>query len=338
MPEPVRLLDVAARAGVSIATVSLALRDSALLPAATKIKVRTLAEKMGYRVHPYVSAFMSWRRKRGALRKPTIALLHGYRNERGWEKHPSSTLRAMHRGVMELIHRRGYAAGEFRIGAVRAERLVTILQARGISGLIFAPIINAAERYDFPWQDFSAVQIGTGPSGLRLPRVAHDHYQGALEAVRRCVAAGCRRPGLVIDPEHDARLQHVWRAGFEMGLEECGLARGRVFPLREVEPDLDGLQAWFQRRKPDVIITNLHQLIEKLLGQFRVAVPRDVRLVSLSVPAPGDRVSGINQDGHLIGTQAVDFLASALQSHRTGELPQAITTLVGGQWNSGETL
>lgn len=338
MPEHVRLVDIAARAGVSTATVSLALRDSVLLPAATKAKVRAVAEKLGYRPHPYVSAYMSWRRNRGALRKPAIALLHGYRGENGWEKHRSSTLREMHRGVREQLELRGYAAGEFRLGAHRPERLVAIIKARGISGLIFAPSINIAEPYDFPWADFSAVQIGTGPAGMRLPRVAHDHYHGALEAVRRCVAAGFRRPGLVIDPDHDARLQHVWRAGFEMGVEAGGLERDRVFPLRESTPDLSKLRAWFKRRRPDVIVTNLHQVVEHLLGQIQLTVPRDVRLVSLSVPTLGDRVSGINQDGYFLGAQAVDLLAGALRLHRTGELPQAVTTLVGGQWNPGTTM
>ncbi len=87
-----------------------------------------------------------------------------------------------------------------------------------------------------------------------------------------------------------------------------------------------------------MVVTNLHQVVENLIGQIQLTVPRDVRLVSLSVPVLGDRVSGINQDGYLLGAQAVDLLAGALRLHRTGELPQAITTLVGGQWNPGTTM
>lgn len=337
MPGLVRQKDIAERAGVSVATVSLALSDSPRLPAATKSRLRALAEKLGYQAHPYVSAYMSWRRTRGALQLPTVALLHGYAPDTGWKRHGSPTVREMYRGALQQLRARGYAAEEFRLGSIRTPRLVSILQARGTAGLVFAPNIDAAAHYGFPWDDFSAIQIGAAPAGLTLPRVAHDHYQGSLDAVRQCATRGYRRPGLVIDPAHDVRLQHVWRAGFEMGAEECGFAQNRIFRLKETAPDAAALRTWIRQRKPDVIVTNLHQLVEKLLAQSGLSIPKDLGLVSLSVPAPGDRVSGINQNGHLIGVQAIDLLAGSLQLHRTGLLSEAITTLVSGRWNAGET-
>lgn len=337
MASHVRLRDIAAKARVSVATVSLALRGSERLPEATRRRIAALAEKLGYQSHPYVSAFMSWRRNGGALQRPAIALLHAYPGEDGWKKYRSLTVREMHRGVLERLEARGYAAAQFRIGAVRPARLVEILRARGITGLVFAPIPQADVYYDFPLADFCAVQVGTGPAGLALPRVAHDHYHGALEAVRGCTSRGYRRPGLIIDPAHDARLQYVWRAGFEMGLAERGLPRDAILALAENSPDSGTLQKWLKQKRPDVLITNLHQLVEKLLTELGVAVPEKIGLVSLSVPAPGDRVSGIHQNGHLIGTQAVDQLASAVQLHRTGVPPEAITTLVSGRWNPGKT-
>lgn len=337
MPAHVRLKDIAARARVSVATVSMALRDNKLISKPTRVRILALAEKMGYQAHPYVSAYMSWRRTRGALTRPTIALLHAYATSDGWRNHGSTSLREMHRGVLEQIRLRGYGSEEFWLQAARPARLVEILKTRAINGLIFAPIPQKTQPYDFPWADFSAVQIGAGPTGLKLPRVAHDHYQSALEAVRRCAGRSYRRPGLVIDQAHDARLQHVWRAGFEMGVEECGFARNVVLQISEAQPDLPGLKAWLKRKRPDVIVTNLHSFLEGMLQKLGLAVPADLGLVSLSAPALGDRVTGIDQHGYLIGTQAVDVLAAALQLYRTGVLPEAITTLVAGRWNAGET-
>jgi len=253
MAGPVRLREIAAKARVSVATVSLALRGSERLPETTRRRIAALAEKLGYQSHPYVSAFMSWRRTGGVLQRPTIALLHAYSAGDGWRKYRSFTVREMHRGVLERLEARGYAAEQFRIGATRPTRLVEILRARGITGLVFAPIPQADVTYDFPLSDFSVMQIGTGPAGLALPRVAHDHYHGALEAVRGGVKRGYRRPGLIIDPAHDARLQHVWRAGFEMGLVEHGLARGAIFPLAENSPDPEALKTWLKQKKPDVL-------------------------------------------------------------------------------------
>jgi DNA-binding LacI/PurR family transcriptional regulator len=244
----------------------------------------------------------------------------------------------MHRGVTDQIRIHGYAAQEFRLGAERPSRLLEILRARGITGLVFAPVAEKTQRYDFPWDEFSAVQLGTGPAGLELPRVAHHHFHGALEAVRRCAEHGYRRPGLVLDRAHDERLGHVWRAGFEMGAEACGFARNVVWLMSEQRPDLPSLRAWLKLKKPDVIVTNLHEMFERLLGEVGLTVPHDVGLVSLSVPALGHRVTGIEQNSTLIGARAIDLLAGALQLHRTGLLPEAISTLVNGRWNPGETL
>jgi DNA-binding LacI/PurR family transcriptional regulator len=244
----------------------------------------------------------------------------------------------MHHGVLEQIRVRGYGAEELWLRSARPARLVEILRTRAISGLLFAPVAQKIERYEFPWEEFSAVQIGTAPAESRLPRIAHDHYQSALDAVRRCSTKGYRRPGLVIDQAHDIRLQHVWRAGFELGAEECGFTRDRVLQMAETQPNLPALKSWLKKKRPDVIVTNLHGLLEKLLRDLGLSAPRDIGLVSLSVPAMGHRVTGIDQNGYLIGAQAVDVLAGALQLHRTGVLPEAITTLVAGRWNDGETL
>lgn len=337
MPSPVRMHDIAARAGVSVATVSLALRNNQLVSAATRARIHALADRMGYRMHPYVSAYMSWRRSRGSLRLPTIALLHSYAAADDWRQSGSGNLREMHRGVIEQIRARGYGIEELWLQSARPRRLAEILKARGVSGLVFAPIAQETVRYDLPWGDFSAVQIGTGPAGLNLPRVVHDHYQSALGAVRRCAVRGYRRPGLVIDRAHDDRLQHVWRAGFEMGVEEFGFGRDRMLRIDERRPDLPVLRKWLKRQRPDVIVTNLHEVLEKLLRELGLAAPRDVGLVSLSVPALGHRVTGVDQNSHLIGMQAVDVLTGALQLHRTGLLTETITTLVAGRWNPGET-
>ena len=338
MPAHVRLKDIAVRARVSVATVSLALRNSTLISPATRARLTALAGKMGYQSHPYVSAYMSWRRNRGALKHPSIALLHHYTSTNGWRSHGSASLREMHRGVLDQIRTHGYSAEELWLGAARPRRIVEILKARAVSGLVFAPFAQQASLPDFPWPDFSAVQIGTSLTGLKLPRVAHDHYQGSLEAVRQCAARKHHRPGLIIDPAHDMRLQHVWRAGFEMGAEECGFDRSAVLPVSESQPDLRAFQAWLKRKKPDVIVTNLHRFVEDMLKELGFTAPKDIGLVSLSVPSLGDRITGIDQHGYLIGTQAVDMLAGALQFHRTGMLTEAITTLVAGRWNPGETL
>ena len=54
----VTMRDVAARAKVSVATVSKSLRGAASIPLGTRTAVLEIATQMGYRIHPYVSALM----------------------------------------------------------------------------------------------------------------------------------------------------------------------------------------------------------------------------------------------------------------------------------------
>lgn len=66
-PQNVTMRDVAVRAGVTAATVSLALRDSPEISAQTKARVLAAVQELGYRPNPYVQSLMRTRRRgRGA--------------------------------------------------------------------------------------------------------------------------------------------------------------------------------------------------------------------------------------------------------------------------------
>ena len=52
MKRRITLKDIALKAEVTVACVSLALRDSPQIASATKVRIRDLAEKLGYRPAP----------------------------------------------------------------------------------------------------------------------------------------------------------------------------------------------------------------------------------------------------------------------------------------------
>ena len=62
-PKPI-MEDVARAVGYSRATVSLALRGDASIPEKTRQRIAKVAEKLGYRTNPLVSALMSLQRQR----------------------------------------------------------------------------------------------------------------------------------------------------------------------------------------------------------------------------------------------------------------------------------
>ena len=80
--------DIARAAGLSQATVSLALRRHPGLPAATIARVHAAAAGLGYRPDPLVSALMSQRqaRKPGGTLRAKIAFLTAFPTRDGWRR------------------------------------------------------------------------------------------------------------------------------------------------------------------------------------------------------------------------------------------------------------
>lgn len=58
----VTLKQIALEAGVSVMTVSRALRNQPSSASATRQRIQQIAERLGYRPNPLVSALMSYRR------------------------------------------------------------------------------------------------------------------------------------------------------------------------------------------------------------------------------------------------------------------------------------
>jgi LacI family transcriptional regulator len=77
--------DLAAAAGVSKMTVSLALRGHQKISPATRKRIQELAEKMGYRPNPLVQTLMAnLRSTRPARYHSTIAWVTAFPTRDGW--------------------------------------------------------------------------------------------------------------------------------------------------------------------------------------------------------------------------------------------------------------
>jgi len=82
----VTLADVARKAGVHRATVSLSLRNHPRIPVATRERIRAIASELGYRINPLVSALMQSRRTGKPAKHTALAYVTNYPTRYGW--HP----------------------------------------------------------------------------------------------------------------------------------------------------------------------------------------------------------------------------------------------------------
>jgi LacI family transcriptional regulator len=332
-PPVVTMQHVADAVGLTRAAVSLALRRHRSIPAATQARVLEAAKKLGYRPNPLVSALMGYhlRLKSGGPHL-TLAYVTSHPPEDPWRGY--SAYVQMFEGASERAEQLGCRLEEFRLGDGRMTpaRLRDVLRARGIPGLLVAPLPGDQTVFPLDMSDFSAVGLGFSVNHPVIMRVACDLYPLGRLAVLRCADLGYRRIGLAVSWEMSLRLEHRLLAGFRQGLFDVGL-EGRVTPL--LPPQTASFASfigdWCQREKPDVVI----------FGTFDQsclrALPLEIGCVVVSTENEEYAFSGTSQDLRGVGAIAVEQLLVQLQHNTTGPLPEPRDYLLRGKWVAGRS-
>jgi DNA-binding LacI/PurR family transcriptional regulator len=341
MSERVTMKQIAAQSGVTQATVSLCLANHPRIPEPTRLRVQAVALKMGYRVNPYVAALMRSRRQGRPLPdRPVLAIVCAYDTPHGWRDSASHTVRQIHAGAMAQAAVRGYQGRDVWLhqDGMSSERFSEILHVRGIQGVLLGPPLEGGPLPDLRWDYFSVVRIGVPKPVPPLPSVCHDNYFASMTAVHECHRLGYRRPGLVLLRAQNLRLQRRWEAGFLAALRDLPDTASLAPLLLDDWSNLATFCAWLRTKKPDVIITSRHAEIARHLATLKLKVPGDLGLASLTCEEADGRISGIYENGRLIGANAIDLLVSRVEHNTYGLPAQATTLMVEGQWNPGATL
>ncbi|MEO6003472.1 MAG: LacI family DNA-binding transcriptional regulator [Opitutus sp.] len=341
MAKPVTMKTIAAQAGVTQATVSMCLANHARIPAATRARVRAIAERLGYRPHPYVSALMRARRRGGPSREqPVVALVNGLEREDGWRQTISLTVRQMREGAIEQATRRGYRAQEFWLHreGMSAERFSSMLHHRGIQGLLLGPLPAGAPPPALQWADLSAVRLGVPLPSLTITSVCNDHFFSSLQVARECYRRGYKRPGLLLLGMHRQHFHARWDGGLLVGRHLIpGFKQANTLVLENWD-DLEPIGRWLKKEKPDVIVSPASDVLVAHLKKLGLRAPRDIGLACLACPELHHPCTGIWQNGRLLGATAIDNIISMLEHNERGLPEQTRVIMVEGVWNNGQTL
>lgn len=341
-PARVTMRQIAEAAGVTPATVSMALSNHPRISATTRDRIQQLARKMGYAPNPYVSALMRTRRQgRGENERPTLAVINVFPTRDGWSDHLSPTVRQMRLGVIERARERGYRTQDFWLHepGMTAARLDRILQARGIQGVLLSPFPDHRAVPEFDWSRYSAVAVTVPQAGVTISTVCNDHYFSMLQTMRECHRLGYRRPGLVLGRHLITRFQGRWEAGYYISRELLpDLEPQPPLRIEEREQAADGLEAWLAACRPDVIITTAAEMMLAELRRLGIDVPGQMGLVWTGCPASDHPISGIYQNGFMIGSAALDTVVAMLERHESGLPVHARSYMIEGEWNPGTTL
>jgi LacI family transcriptional regulator len=341
MGKPVTMKIIAAHAGVTQATVSMCLANNPRIPLATRTRIRGIAERLGYRPNPYVSALMRVRRQgRTSSDRPVLALVNGLETEDGWRKTISHTVRQMREGAIERATVRGYRAEEFWLhrDGMSAERFSSMLHHRGIQGLLLGPLVAGAPPPALHWENFSAVRLGVPLPSLTITSVCNDHFFSSLQVARECYRRGYRRPGLLLLRMHRQHFHARWDGGLLVGRHLIPKFKQANTLVLEDWEHLEPVAAWLKREEPDVIVSPASEVLLEHLNKLGLRAPRDIGLASLACPEMNHVCSGIWQNGRLLGATAIDNIIGMLEYHERGLPEQTRVMMVEGVWNDGQTL
>lgn len=342
--QPVTMAQIAKELQVDQSTVSLALRNSPRLSAATRERIHKAAEKLGYKPNPFVSALMRLRRSRAkTLGVSVAAWISNWEKADSWLRVPA--FKAFYQGAENRLRENGFRLEHFWLDpkSITPARLSSILWNRGITGMILAPVPNDRPTAIMDWEKFSIVTIGRSIHSPYLDRVDSAHYDAITLALKHCRELGYERIGLAIDDVNQARFDQRFLASY---LVNCPrLKSGKhleIFGAEiETESGVKAFQTWFRRERPQVIITlsrHIAEIQRAVLKEMNVHVPDDVGLVILSCHTPDDSFSGIYQFPELIGAQAADMLVSKMLRNECGLPKHSLTFTISGIWNQGTTI
>jgi len=326
---------IAQRADVSVAAVSMALRNHPRIPDATRERIQRLAIELGWRPNPLLAEAMSAIRSgQPVAERVTLAWVTAHSRRDGWRRVPF--FRRSFEGASHRAAAAGYRLDHFWLGDAdgHAARLSDILVARGIVGVVIAPLPKPSS-LALDWSHFSAVTIAYSLTAPRLHRATDNHVGSARLAFTSLTSTGRRRIGLALEGASDRRVNGLWSAGYLLEAQDSDQTGGPQIH-RPAQLEESAFIEWVRRTRIDAVLGT----DARLAGWLRTAgfrVPEDIAYADLDVPAADGSLAGIYQDAEGIGSAAIDLVAGQLLRHERGlpECPKAIS--IDSRWVDGAT-
>jgi LacI family transcriptional regulator len=336
-PNP-SLRELARSLGLSHTTVSEALRDSPRVKASTRERVLKAAREIGYRHNPLAGALMSeMRRSRSGTFRGVIAVI----DLDGPSQRPAIAARyhqELTRGAGERAIELGFKIEPFVVGHndISITRLDAILQSRGIHGVFLLPANESPDLTQLNWQRYAGVYTDYIIEHPALHSVCSDHYRSMMMTLERLHALGYRRPGLVLTRHLDERLLYRWEAAFQ-AYHNHHAVFSWLPPLILPEVNRREFTAWFEKVKPDVVLSHRADMIE-WMESCGASVPRTHGFCCLNIMVNVVPCAGLDLQPWLLGVRGVEMLIAQIHRNEYGvpELPS--TTTIPAAWVDGPTL
>ncbi|MCB1123275.1 MAG: substrate-binding domain-containing protein, partial [Verrucomicrobiae bacterium] len=287
-----------------------------------------------YTPDPNLTELMRYLRKRDISKEePVIALLNGKSCPL---KDFTREAKLIRQGAIERAESLGFKTEDFWLHEpnMRVERMVQILQTRGIHGVVVLPVENLRDVFSFPHEDFEGVATCSVAAKLGFNQVHPHFYQAMHIGISSLTEMGFKRIGFCVTHDEDEQSNHLYYC--YLTWYQQGVAKSdRIPPLMQPSIEKKDLLTWVEKHRPDVVYSsNMDHY--RWLQEAGYKIPDDIAFAALG--SAEDNLEGIARV-HIgyrkIGATAIDILKTKLAHESLGPVHNPAVTLIRGEWKDG---
>ena len=317
--------DVAARAGVSIATVSRVMNQSGAATPATATRVREAISELGFRPSQVGRSLKTAKSRTIGVLVPSLA---------------NPVFAESIAGIEQAAQRAGYSVllATSHYDRERERAAIETLRAHWVDGLILtvaaaddSPSLDLLDAAGAPY-----VLIYNQPRRLDRATVTVDNVAAAREAVASLIALGHRRIAMLAGLRVASDRAILRQEGFEAAMRAAGLPPGPTFEVDFESLNVErAVEALFSAEESPTALFCGTDLIAiaamKALSERGLGVPKDVSVIGFDGVAVGAMLqvplTTVEMPVQEMGERAVEQLLAQLNAHaapRTLLLPHRI--------------
>jgi LacI family transcriptional regulator len=337
--QTVRMAEIAQQLGVASSTVSRALRGDPRIGAKMRRRVEDLAEKMGYRPNPLVSALMASRRRRGGVGEvDVIALVTNYGGRESWRS--KEVCQWEFEGVVARAAALGFRIEIFPLSEYHGDptRLAATLRARGIRGVLLGFSREETEQVPLPTEGFAVAGLSAYFRWAAVDRANFHGFYNVQLALEQMWRLGYRRPALVVPESNNQISNNLWSGAF-LDWQRRLPKRDRCesFIPADAE-DFAEFNKWLDANESDSLLV-YKVPVRRYLAKRGCSIPGDVGLAYL-YRTSDEMGTAAGVDGNLsaVGAAALDLVVEKLNANITGVGDHPKEVLIKGTWHDGATL
>ncbi|HTZ21670.1 MAG TPA: LacI family DNA-binding transcriptional regulator [Opitutaceae bacterium] len=322
---------------VSRTTVSEALRGLPRVNQRTRERVLEAARTAGYRFNPLVSSVLS------EVRRTNLATFHGVLaavslQEPGRAPFHGPYWHDLLCGATTRAAEFGFKLEHFFVGQsdLSVHRLDTILQSRGIRGVLIMPAWHMPDFMQMNWANYTGVYTDYLIDLPALHSVCPDHPRAMMGVMAQLEERGYRRPGLVLLEQESNRLQHRWEAAFLAYLHWHPTIT-TLPPLMLAEMAPGPFVRWFKKNRPDVVLGHRTEIIS-WMKECGARLPETCGFCCLNIHMNTMPCAGLDQQPYHVGVRSIEIVISQLYRNEYGIPEMPCNTTVPSRWVDGPTL